>query len=220
MSDREPMSSTLTLESGLMPVAPGDVVGGKYRVERVLGRGGMGIVVAATHVHLRELVALKFLLTPGGQTSQVMARFLREAQITAKMRGQHVARVTDVGVLPNQVPYMVMEYLEGSDLRRIVRSRGPLPVEEAVDYVVQACEGVAEAHALGVVHRDLKPSNLFVSTGRDGAPLVKVLDFGVSKLSQLLDEAAQELTGTGMLLGSPRYMSPEQLRSSASVDGR
>jgi serine/threonine protein kinase len=203
------------------PTSPGDVLAGKYEVERILGKGAMGVVVAAMHQRLRERVALKFLLPSVSRNPEFNARFQREARVTAKLRSEHVARVTDVGVLESGAPYMVMEYLEGEDLRKILKTEGPFSVERAVDYIVQACEAVAEAHSLGIIHRDLKPSNLFLTKRRDASDLVKVLDFGVSKASLgTADPMESELTSTGSVLGSPRYMSPEQLRNSQNVDAR
>jgi eukaryotic-like serine/threonine-protein kinase len=161
-----------------MPIAAGQVLAGKYRVERVLGRGGMGMVVAAEHLLLRKTVAIKFLLPDA--TEEVVRRFEREARSAGRLQSEHVARVIDVATLPDGAPYMVMEYLDGSDLSRVLRKRGPLPIEDAVDYLLQACEAIAEAHAAGIVHRDLKPGNLFLTRRADGSPLVKVLDFGMS----------------------------------------
>jgi serine/threonine-protein kinase len=198
-------------------VAAGQVIDGKYRVERVLGTGGMGVVVAATHLELGQPVAIKFLLAEGVGRPEVSARFIREARAAASIRGEHVARVLDVGRLENGAPYIVMEYLQGRDLEQMLRN-GPLPIEDAVDYVIQACDAMAEAHRLGIVHRDLKPANLFLTQAPDGSPVVKVLDFGISKTS--LDSAQQGLTNPAALMGSPLYMSPEQMRSAREVDHR
>src|SRR6185369_9371107 len=162
----------------------GDVVAGKYRVERVLGKGGMGVVVAAEHTVLRQKVAIKFLLPEAMQRKGAAERFEREARAASAIQNEHVARVTDVGVLETGAPYMVMEYLTGKDLGELIRERGKLPIPEAVDYLLQASEAIAEAHALGIIHRDLKPANLFVTTRPDGTPLVKVLDFGLSKVTK------------------------------------
>jgi serine/threonine protein kinase len=198
------------------PVQEGDVLDGKYRVDRVLGVGGMGIVVAATHIHLNQRVALKFLLPAAVGNREVIERFAREARAAVQIQSEHVARVTDVGTLPTGSPYMVMEYLEGTDLAQAIEKGGPMPVTQAVGYVLQACEAIAEAHALGIVHRDLKPANLFLARrpGRD--PMVKVLDFGISKTS----DAATGLTQTSSVMGSPFYMAPEQMMSSKDVDAR
>jgi eukaryotic-like serine/threonine-protein kinase len=199
------------------PVSSGDLIGGKYRVERVLGRGGMGVVVAATHAHLGQRVAIKFLLKEAMESDGVAARFLREGRTMVQLTSEHVARVTDVGTHDNGAPYLVMEYLEGRDLGDVVLARGPLPAPEVVDYLLQACEAVAEAHALKVVHRDLKPGNLFLTRRPDGSPLVKVLDFGISKAHE---PAGTRLTQTAAVMGSPAYMSPEQVRSTTNVDQR
>jgi eukaryotic-like serine/threonine-protein kinase len=201
----------------MVDVHPGQVLAGKYRVDRVLGQGGMGVVVAATHLHLDERVALKFLL-PQAAKSDSVARFLREAKAAVRIRSEHVARVIDVGSLEDGAPYMVMEYLDGADLAHVVRDRQRLPFEEIVEYILQACEALAEAHSLGIVHRDLKPANLFLTKRIDGSPSLKVLDFGVSKL--LNAGPAHDLTKTGGMLGSPLYMSPEQLMNAKDVDVR
>jgi serine/threonine-protein kinase len=199
-------------------VAAGAILAGKYRVERVLGRGGMGVVVAAHHLQLDEKVALKFLLPEALQNADTVSRFAREARAAVKIKSEHVARVSDVGQLDNGSPYMVMEYLEGADLSVWLRQRGPMPVETAVDFVLQACEAIAEAHALGIVHRDLKPANLFCVTRADGHLSIKVLDFGISKVTA--PGAAHEMTRTSAIVGSPSYMSPEQMQSPKNVDAR
>jgi serine/threonine-protein kinase len=204
--------------SYMTPVAAGDILADKYRVERVLGAGGMGVVVAATHLELQELVAVKFLHPEAIESPEAAARFLREARVAVKIRSENVARVIDVGRLENGAPYMVMEYLEGEDLAAQLL-RGPLPVEVAIDYVIQACSAMAEAHKVGVVHRDLKPANLYIVQRSDGAHIVKVLDFGISKLS-VPDLSEAGLTKTSTMMGSPYYMSPEQMRSARDVDVR
>ena len=199
------------------PVNEGDILAGKYRVERVLGVGGMGVVVAARHMQLDQKVALKFLLPHSLLKSTVVARFEREARAAVRLRSEHVARVIDVGTMESTAPYIVMEFLEGKDLGDLIEQGGPLPVHVAVDYLLQACEAVAEAHSLGIVHRDLKPRNLFVTTRVDGRPLVKVLDFGISKVTGGDDLS---LTSTAEIVGSPNYMSPEQLRAARLADAR
>jgi serine/threonine-protein kinase len=199
---------------------PGDTVAGKYEVERVLGRGGMGVVIAARHKQLGHRVAVKCLL-PAFCTDQAsVARFTREAQAAVALRGEHVARVQDVGTLETGAPYMIMEFLSGIDLGAMVEQAGPLGVGDAVDYLLQACEAIAEAHTLGIVHRDLKPSNLFVSQGPDGSSVVKVLDFGIAKALETAGAGDAKLTATGMALGTPVYMSPEQIRDAKTVDRR
>jgi eukaryotic-like serine/threonine-protein kinase len=201
------------------PVQPGEVLAGKYKVERVLGVGGMGVVVAATHLHLDQRVALKFLLPEVVKIPEIVARFQREARAAVKIQSEHVARVIDVGTLESGAPYMVMEYLEGSDLSEVVKQRGPVPFESAIEYVLQACEALAEAHVAGIVHRDLKPANLFLIKRADGSPSVKVLDFGISKAT-IQAPGQGPLTQTSAVMGSPKYMSPEQLKSSRDVDAR
>ncbi len=193
----------------------GDIVAGKYRVERELGRGGMGMVVAATHIHLGTTIALKFLNDAMMSEAHVVARFLREARASAQLRNEHICRILDFGT-EGDVPYIVMELLEGDDLAKLVR-HAPLDIATAADYVIQACLGLAEAHAAGVIHRDLKPSNLFLTHRPDGSTLVKVFDFGVAKNTQSVDV---NLTTTASVVGSPGYMSPEQVRASKNVDAR
>ncbi|MEO8704218.1 MAG: protein kinase [Kofleriaceae bacterium] len=197
--------------------ASGTVLAGKYRVDGVLGRGGMGIVLAATHVTLQQRVALKLLLPDLVFHKELVERFVREARASAQLRGEHVCRVSDVGALDNGAPFIVMELLEGRDLASLVRASGRLPVHLAAHYVLQACLGVAEAHALGIVHRDLKPANLFLATRPDGTPMIKVLDFGIAKAQH---DGNFSLTSTTAVLGSPGYMSPEQLRSTKDADRR
>jgi serine/threonine-protein kinase len=198
-------------------IAPGDVLLGKYRVESVLGRGAMGLVVAARHLALDERVAIKVLLPKYVRDPEILQRFLREGRAAVRVRSQHVVRVADVGTLESGAPYMVMDHLEGRDLAAVLAESGRLAVPVAVELVLQVCEALAEAHAQGIVHRDVKPSNLFVTRNADGSPCVKVLDFGISKMTHAEDHA---LTRVGGVLGSPLYMSPEQLRSSSDVDGR
>jgi serine/threonine-protein kinase len=199
------------------PVREGEIIGGRYLVDRVLGYGGMGVVVAATHLGLEQKVAIKFVLPPGAKNEALRERFVREARAVAGLRSEHVTKVLDVGTLANGAPYMVMELLEGCDLAALLAQHGPLPVETAADYIAQACEAVAEAHSQGIIHRDIKPQNLFLTTHVGGASLVKVLDFGVSKRSI---GGLENLTQSTALMGSPLYMSPEQMRSARDVDPR
>jgi eukaryotic-like serine/threonine-protein kinase len=198
-------------------VREGDVVADKYRIERVLGTGGMGVVVQARHLHLDERVAIKFMHPHmlGDQTA--VARFLQEAKAAAKIRGEHIAKVFDVATLPNGAPYIVMEFLEGGDLAAWLQKKGPLPIAQAVDFVLQACVAVAEAHMLGIVHRDLKPSNLYWVRRADGQLAIKVLDFGISKMTDYSGRSGVSATQTSAVMGSPMYMSPEQMRSARDV---
>ena len=195
----------------------GDVLAGKYEVEHVLGQGGMGVVVAARHKQLDQRVALKFLLPEAMAHAQVVERFAREARAAARIMGEHVARVIDVGEMEGGIPYMVLEYLEGRDLGAALAADGPLPVGDAVRYVLETCEALAEAHAAGIVHRDLKPANLFIAKHPGQRDIVKVLDFGISKM---IEPANQALTQTATVLGTAFYMSPEQLTSPKTVDAR
>lgn len=198
-------------------LAPGSEVDGRYRVERVLGEGGMGVVLAARHLQLGERVALKLLrVSPERVKAQDVARFRREARAAVRIKGQHAARAMDSGTHEG-LPYLVFEYVEGESLSAVLKARGPLAPAVAVGYLLQACEALAEAHALGIVHRDLKPANLMLSSGPDGSPLIKVLDFGIARLT---DEEVGTLTGSSATLGSPRYMSPEQIRHAHEVDAR
>jgi eukaryotic-like serine/threonine-protein kinase len=205
------------------PVSIGETLAGKYTVERVLGVGGMGVVVAAKHIHLGERVAIKFLLPHALVRPDVVERFLREGKAAAKMKSEHIARVRDTGTLDSGAPYLVMEYLDGQDLSALLRAEGTLPMEVAVDYVLQACEALADAHAAGVIHRDLKPGNLFLARRNDGSPVIKVIDFGISKLGatgEAPEGGAGEMTQTAMMMGSPFYMAPEQMASARDVDAR
>ncbi len=197
-------------------VVPGAVLLGKYRVERILGQGGMGVVVAVRHIELGQLYAMKFLLPTAVGNEESHERFVREAKAAARLTSDHVVRVQDVGRMDNGAPYMLMEYLEGCDLKALVARHGPLSVEDAVTDVIQVTEAIAEAHALGIVHRDLKPANLFLARRRNTA-CVKVLDFGISKQ---MDPQGVDLTNTSATLGSPLYMSPEQMAKSKLVDAR
>jgi len=202
---------------------PGQIIAGKYRVEGVLGAGGMGVVVAARHLVLGQRVAVKLLLPAAASLPEASARFLREARAAVAIQSEHVARVLDVGTLETGAPYMVMEHLAGEDLGRLVKTRGPLPIDVAVDFVLQAGEAIAEAHALGIVHRDLKPGNLFLTSRPDGSPLVKVLDFGLSTAAASARAAGPSeasLTATGFVMGSVFYMSPEQFRGLKYADAR
>jgi eukaryotic-like serine/threonine-protein kinase len=192
---------------------PGTVVDGKYRIDRELGHGGMGVVVAATHLSLGTRVALKCMKERRDADAVGVERFFREARAAAQVQSEHICRVLDIGDHEG-MPYIVMELLEGTDLGRVARS-GPLDVATAADYVCQACVGLAKAHASQIVHRDLKPENLFLARRDDGPPIVKLLDFGIAKAPD-----RKALTDTKEVIGSPAYMSPEQILSSRNVDTR
>jgi serine/threonine-protein kinase len=202
-----------------IPVTPGTLLAGRYRVERVLRSGGMGTVVVATQVDLDRKVALKFMLPEsGGDATVAFLRFEREARVVARLRGEHVVQVFDFGRLEQGEPFIVMELLEGQDLRTLLAVKERVPVAEAVGYVLEACEGLAEAHAAGIVHRDLKPANLFLARKPNGRFSLKVLDFGIAKLTGGDEDVA--LTSTKGQVGSPLYMSPEQLQAPKTVDHR
>ncbi len=206
----------------------GDRVGGKYRIDAVLGRGGMSVVYRATHEQLEQPVAIKVLSATALLLPEYVVRLEREARAVSHFRSEHIARVLDIGALdvdPTSdasrrisLPYVVMEYLEGRDLATVLLEEGPLSVERAVMCILQACEGLAEAHAGGLVHRDLKPANLFLTELVDGTPCVKVLDFGISRMAR--PSALAPLTDPGTVLGTPSYMAPEQMESSERVDAR
>jgi serine/threonine protein kinase len=202
-------------------ILEGTVIGGKYRVERHIGEGAMGVVVAARHLELDELVAIKCIRPEMHALPDVMSRFAREAKASAHLKGEHVAKVIDVGVAPSIGPYMVMEYLEGQNLAAVLQQGGPLPVRRATEYVMQVCEALALAHAASITHRDVKPENLFL-TRRGDLEIIKVLDFGISKtqlVSHFLGGDAS-MRETSSLMGTPLYMSPEQIRATHEVDHR
>lgn len=201
--------------------APGDVIAGKYRVEGVVGSGGMGVVLSARHVQLGQAVAIKVLslALSDERRPEAISRFFREGRAAAALHGDHVVKVHDVGVLDSGMPYMVMELLKGADLSSVLENLRHLSIEQAVECVLQAGDAIAQAHRQGIVHRDLKPSNLFVTERSDGSALIKVLDFGISK--SLNESRVQgDLTTTRTVLGSPFYMSPEQVRDAKNVDHR
>ena len=200
---------------------PGTVIAGKYEVERVLAMGGMGVLLAARHLQLDQRVAIKFMRADAALDEASVGRFQREARAAAALSSEHVAKVLDVGTLEGGAHYIVLEFLTGSDLADLLQRHGPMPVRDVLIAVLQACEALAEAHAMGIVHRDLKPSNLFVTRRKDGTPLVKVLDFGISKATAINSTApSHSLTASGTVMGSPSYMSPEQVRSAKAVDAR
>ena len=197
---------------------PGTILGEKFRVERVLGEGGMGCVVEATHLELGTKVAIKFLLPSALQNAEIVTRFEREARATAALQSDHIVNVTDVGRFPDGSPYMVMEYLSGCDLSTgLARAGGRLPIAEAVAYGVQAAAGLADAHDSGVVHRDIKPANIFLHERKDRRVVVKIVDFGIAKQTE---DTSRNITLASAIMGSPKYMSPEQLRNSKSADAR
>jgi len=224
-SDRIPSSGLVPLSQEdivELPFAPGEIIGGKYEIIGLIGTGGMGYVVSAMHVELGEMVALKFLRQEALANGELVGRFAREAQAAVKIKSEYVARVFDVGTLPDGIPFIVMEHLEGKDLADVLREKGPLPIRVAVEYVMQACEALASAHSNGIVHRDIKPENLFLARQAQGMEIIKILDFGISKvaLASVRPSNPRQFVRTELPMGSPVYMSPEQIRASAEVDSR
>jgi serine/threonine-protein kinase len=204
-----------------LPFAPGDVIADKYEVVGVLGSGGVAYVISALHLELGEMVALKFLRPESLAHEDVVARFASEARAVARIKSEHVAHVFDVGTLPDGAPFIVMEYLEGKDLADVLAERRKLPIKVAVDYVLQACEALATAHAAGIVHRDIKPENLFLTQQAGSVERVKVLDFGISKSAMAgIEPAGKRFAHTMLPMGTPGYMSPEQIRACGAVDAR
>lgn len=197
-------------------LSPGDVIAGKYRAQRIIGRGGMGVVLEAWHLDFDEPVALKLLLPEVRANDEAVGRFEREARAAFKIKGEHVARVLDVGKTESGAPYLVMEFLDGSDLADVLAREKRMSVGDAVDCILQACDAVAEAHSLGIVHRDLKPENLFMTRRPDGSSSVKVLDFGLSKVHGG-ETRDRMLTATYQVMGTPHYMSPEQWLGAGDV---
>ncbi len=204
-------------ESPTWPPAAGTLIGDRYRITGFLGEGGMGCVCEAEHLLLKEPVAIKF-LSPARRTADSTSRFLREAKAAARLRSEHVVRVLDVGAMNGLGPYLVMERLEGEDLSALLAREGQQPVERAISYVLQTCAALAEAHAAEIVHRDVKPANLFATRTRTGQLVLKVLDFGISKMNAMPEQP--QVTATTAVFGSPAYMAPEQVRSTKNVDRR
>ena len=215
--------STTTPSAGSVPpaFANGTIISDKYLVEEKLAEGGIGVVVVARHLVLHQRVAIKYLKPKTLGNPAIVERFLREARLAAQLTSEHVVRVYDVGTLPDGGPYMVMEYLIGEDLGRTIQN-GPLPLWLAVDYTLQACDALAEAHALRIVHRDIKPENLFITQRSSNSSVLKIIDFGISKVRPRRGDGGYWGTETAASerFGTPLYMSPEQLRSSARVDAR
>ena len=208
----------MTQEYGAVNTRVGRTAGGKYKLVRLLGSGGMGEVYEAQHSIIGRRFAIKFLHPLLAGNSEVVARFQREAQAAGSLENENIAAVVDAGTADDGAPYLVMEYLDGEDLAHLLVRGGPLPVPRAAYIVIQACRGLAAAHSRGIVHRDLKPENLFICKRNDGSDLVKVLDFGIAKLHT--GRAGTGLTQTGTTMGTPFYMSMEQARGAKEVDQR
>ncbi len=220
---RRPAALSLVDESEVEPANDrlklGQVIDGKYRIDEVIGRGGMGVVLRARHLVLDEPVVIKVLRPSLMNKEGMVGRFTREAMATSKIKSQHVVRVMDIDALASGVPYIVMEWLEGTDLAAVLNEQGRLPIEAAVSHILDACDAIGEAHELGIIHRDLKPANLFLAQGRDGKLAIKVLDFGISKIEGLT-VAEEDSTKPGTMMGSPKFMAPEQMLSMRDVDAR
>ena len=217
-------SPTTAAVSANEPFARGTIVGDKYRIDGMLGAGGMGVVLSATHLELDAPVAIKVLRAELAKSPDLASQLLFEARAVARLRSAHVVRILDVARLPSGVPYIVMEQLRGTDLASLLAERGALSITDAVEYLRQACEGLREAHQLGIVHRDLKPENLFLARTPEG-PVLKILDFGISKYvggvgSALRRAPRSTLTKPGTAVGSPFYMAPEQMRAAPDLDAR
>ena len=201
--------------------SPGETIAGKYVIDGLCGRGGLAVVLSAMHAGLGQRVAVKMLLQEWSGDDEVVRRFVREGRAVTRIKSEHVVRVFDVGTLETGAPYLVLEYLEGHDLDEVLSMWGPLPIPTAIDWVLQAVEAIAEAHAYGIVHRDLKPANLFLTQRADGSACIKVLDFGLSKVTDPgMCGASAKLTRPTDVMGSPHYMAPEQLRASSQADAR
>ena len=192
------------------------LIGNNVRLVRLLGQGGMGSVWVADHETLHTQVAVKFMITEMGESSEALTRFTREASAAAQIKSPHVVQTFDHGVTPEGIPYIVMELLEGVDLASRVGRDGALPPRAVAVVLSQVCKALGRAHSVGIIHRDIKPENIFLSD-QDGELLVKVLDFGIAKRSQ---DAALSMTSTGAMVGTPYYMSPEQVMSAKGVDAR
>lgn len=216
-----PALPNVVSQSERVSLGPGSIIGGKYRIDGFLGTGGMGVVLSATHLELDTAVAIKIVRDDFAAHEAIVSRLLFEARAVARMQSVHVVRVLDVARLPNGAPYVVMEKLRGADMAALLEQRGTIPVGEAIGYLLQACEGLSEAHALGIVHRDLKPENLFLAITPEGVVL-KILDFGISKdvRNAIREERRTTLTKGGAAIGSPSYMAPEQIRAEPNLDVR
>jgi serine/threonine-protein kinase len=201
------------------PAREGDVLLGKYRVGSLIGVGGMGLVMSATHIALDEPVALKFLRASALGNADALERFGREARSAVRIKSEHVARIIDVAATDSGIPFIVMERLEGRDLADVIARSAPITVETAAAWVIQICSALAEAHDQGIIHRDLKPANLFLTQRADGSDSIKILDFGISKVLTA-DGRSEGKTGTSSLLGSPVYMAPEQMSAAKTIDAR
>ncbi|HVT06541.1 MAG TPA: protein kinase [Polyangia bacterium] len=200
--------------------APGEILGGKYRLIQVIGEGAMGRVYEAQHAVVGRRFAVKVLQAQLAREPALLERFHREARAAGALESENLASIVDFGHTRDGLPYIVMELLVGEDLSKLIEREGPLPVPRVVSLGVQTCRGLAAAHNAGIVHRDLKPANLFVTRRGDGSDLVKILDFGIAKLESAAEAQLLDLTQTGSTMGTPLYMSPEQARGEKELDHR
>ena len=199
-------------------VAPGAIVAGKYRLDAVIGEGGMGAVWAATHTGLGQAVAIKFISKEFVTSPEALRRFDAEAKAAAQLRSRHVVQVFDNGTLEDGTPYIAMELLRGENVFARVHRAGPVPLNEAIEILGQCCRALGRAHAAGIIHRDIKPDNIFLAQTDEDGILVKVVDFGIAKFASNPNDHGS--TRTGAVLGTPLYMSPEQARGLKSIDYR
>jgi eukaryotic-like serine/threonine-protein kinase len=209
----------MRLEMDPQALRVGQVVGEKYRLVRLLGEGGMGSVYEARHDVIGRRFAVKFLHAELAGHPEILARFRREAQAAGSLENENIAAVTDFGSSPDGAPYIVMEFLEGEDLAKTLARHGPMQIPRAAHILIQVCRGLVAAHGRGIVHRDLKPENLLLQKRGDGGDLVKILDFGIAKLKST-EHRPEAATRTGITLGTPYYMPPEQARGQKELDER
>jgi eukaryotic-like serine/threonine-protein kinase len=216
------MSASTPPSGSTSPLAfPGAILAGRYRLEDIVGQGGMGSVWRAIHLGLGEHVAVKLVSSAFVRSPEALRRFDNEAKSAARIRSRHVPQVFDNGVLEDGTPFLVMELLHGESLAARVNRLGPIPLAETVSIVEQCARALARAHSLGIVHRDIKPENVYLAQSVDDEGYVaKVLDFGIAKVASSLTDDGRSSTRTGTLLGTPLYMSPEQARGLRSIDFR
>jgi serine/threonine-protein kinase len=212
------MAANFSLDGGSVAWRPGTVIAEKYCVRGVIGSGGVGDVIKARHTELDEPVALKILKRRWLAVPQVVGRFLQEGRAAAKLKGEHVTRIYDVGRTEGGLPFLVMEYLEGEDLSAVI-TRGPVPISDAVDWIIESCDALGEAHSMGIIHRDVKPQNLFL-VRRHGLRRIKLLDFGISRLPTQAGDLSRVEQAPPSVIGTPAYMSPEQVRGEDEIDPR
>src|SRR5256714_8445527 len=198
----------------------GQVLAGKYRIEEKLDEGGMGCVYRATHVLMEKTVAVKVLHPALAADDKIVARFTREAKAASRISHPHAINVTDFGESEKGVVYMVMEFLRGRTLKDIIRAGGPLPLARTVEIIRQVAGALDDAHAEGVVHRDLKSDNIMLEEVAGGGDWAKVLDFGIAKIQQDVDQTDPGLTAPNLIIGTPQYMSPEQCSQASRIDAR